>query len=127
VHLVILPRADVFVPVGLHHSALTVFFSCFEVTRVLSTVFKREFALALKLVLSKLALVCFFGLCEVINAIPVEHTVLKVALIKAAVRPFVATSAAFFSLNVLAFKLDRTVVPSFFPESMLQIIDPRAI
>ena len=55
-----------------------------------------------------------------------EDAVNEVSLVKAAIGPFVASSAVFLALKVLSFELNLALVPGLLAETMLLVVHPFA-
>lgn len=121
---VTLPLTNVFVSIGEQHYSVTFFLALAEVALVLTTIAIRQLALPLKQVERKGALVCAFGLCKVVHTLSLEDTVDEISFVEASIGPFVATAPIFLSFEVLAFKLDLALLPSFTSVAVLVIIHP---
>jgi len=124
---VVLPCADVLVPICVVHRALAVLRSVFEIAIESVTVSERKFALALEVVVVKLTFVSFVTVCEKVNAAPREHSILEVAIIVGSVRPLILTTSDLLSLMEVASVLDAAIVPGLFAVAVLLIIDPLAV
>jgi hypothetical protein len=98
-----------------------------EITVVVTTVLESELTLTFEHVLHEVALVGLLRLCEVVDTETGEHAVFKITFVVAAIGPLITTTTQLLPLDVLATKLDLAKLPSFFPKSMLQIVEPLSV
>lgn len=95
-----------------------------KVSVVAAPIFVRQLALALEQVLREAAFVGALRLRKVVDPLPLEHAIDKIALVEAPIGPLVAPTAILFPLVVLALETDLALLPCLSPHAVLVIIHP---
>jgi len=124
---VVLPLADVLVPIRQHHCAIAVLLSLLEVAFVHAAIFVGQSALTLEQVVGEKSVICALGLGEVVNTLASEYAIDEVTFVEAAVGPLVATAPILLALVVGALESNACLVPGLATLAMLLVIQPFAI
>lgn len=124
---VVLPGADVLVPVCVAHRALPVLQPVVEVPVVHIPVPVRQLALALEVVVVEVSFVGLVAVGEEVDAVPREHSIFEVSLVVGAVRPLVSAAADLLPLVEVASVLNAAVVPGLLALAVLLVVDPLAV